>query len=127
MESGRGKLKEELVRLAPIMQGKQKGAFVIINELFTSAATYDAYQMGQRVLEHFLDQDCYGIYVTHIEEMAKEREKIVSLVAALAEGEGYVRTYKILRSPAVGKGYVETIVDQFGLTYEEIVRRVRNA
>lgn len=124
MESGRGKLKEELVRLAPLMHGKQKGVFVIINELFTTAATYDATQMGKQVMEHFLAQDCYGIYVTHIDELAKENEQTVSLVASLEEGREHIRTYKVVRQPAQGKGYVETIVDQFGLTYDEIVRRL---
>ena len=124
MESGRGKLKEELVRLAPIMQGEQHRLFVIINELFTSAATYDAAQMGRRVIDHFLEQDCYGIYVTHIDELAGERESVVSLVASLEGGKEHRRTFKLVRQPSTGKGYVETIVDQFGLSYEEIRRRL---
>lgn len=124
MESGRGKLKEELVRLAPIMHGEQKNVFVIINELFTSAATYDATQMGKRVMEHFLKQNCYGIYVTHVDELAKESEEIVSLVASVGGGSEHIRTYKIVRHPASGKGYAETIVKQFGLGYDDIVRRL---
>lgn len=124
MESGRGKLKEELVRLAPLMHGRQRRVFVIINELFTTAATYDATQMGKYVMEHFLEQECYGIYVTHIDELAKENEQTVSLVASIKDEKEHIRTYKIVRQPAQGKGYVETIVDQFGLSYEEIVRRL---
>ncbi|MCH5253134.1 MAG: hypothetical protein J1F22_09220 [Lachnospiraceae bacterium] len=124
MESGRGKLKEELVRLAPIMHSRQRNVFVVINELFTSAAAYDAYQMGRRVMEHFLGHGCYGIYVTHIEELAEETEQIVSMTAALEGGDSPVRTYKIFRQPAGGGGYVETIVEQYGLTYENIMRRL---
>lgn len=126
MESGRGKLKEELVRLAPIMHGEQKNVFVIINELFTSAATFDAIQMGKRVMEHFLKQNCYGIYVTHVDELAKESEQIVSLVASAGGDSEHVRTYKLVRHPASGKGYAGTIVKQFGLNYDDIVRRLAN-
>lgn len=124
MESGRGKLNEELVRLAPIMHSRQTKVFVIINELFTSAAACDAYQMGRRVMEHFLGHGCYGIYVTHIEELAEETEQIVSMTASLAGRENPVRTYRILRGPAGGGGYTDTIVEQYGLTYENIMRRL---
>lgn len=72
LETGRGKLKEELVRLEPMMHQKEGGSFVILNELFTTAATYDAYIMGKRVMEHFMAQECFGVYVTHIQELAGE-------------------------------------------------------
>lgn len=70
LETGRGKLKEELTRLAPMMCGGHGGSFVILNELFTTAATYDAYIMGRRVMEYFMGQECFGVYVTHIQELA---------------------------------------------------------
>lgn len=102
IETGRGKLKEELTRLAPMMafqsggntrhengcseslygenfrgerthgenvccegfggensSGRPGKAFVIMNELFTTAANYDACIMGERVLKHFLTRDCH--------------------------------------------------------------------
>lgn len=124
MESGRGKLQEELVRLATLMHGDYHNVFVIINELFTSAATYDAYRMGQNVMQHFLKRDCYGVFVTHIGEMAKEDGQIVSMTASVEGADNHVRTYKIARHPAEGRGYAETIVEQYGLTYEEIVGRL---
>ncbi len=126
MESGRGKLKEELVRLSGMMNQEAKHYFVVINELFTSAATYDAFRMGRRVMDHFLERDCLGIYVTHIEELAKEDGHIVSMVASLADegGNRYVRTYKVSRRKAAGKGYVEPIVEKYGLTYEEVAARI---
>lgn len=126
MQSGRGKLKEELVRLSGMMLAEKPRLFVVINELFTSAATYDAYHMGRRVIDHFLAQDCFGIYVTHIEELAEETEQIVSQVASLVEGNVKIRTFKIRRKKAEGKGYVEPIVEKYGLTYEEIRRRIHH-
>ena len=121
MESGRGKLKEELARLAPMMAEEKSKQFVIINELFTSAATFDATKMGQLVMDHFLEHQCYGIYVTHVDELAKESNHVVSMVAALHETH---RSYKIYRQPAEGRGHVDTIVEQYGLGYDTIMRRL---
>lgn len=124
-ESGRGKLKEELVRLSQMLEGRKKNAFVVINELFTSAATYDALHMGKEVMKYFLDDDCHGIYVTHIEKLAEENDQIVSMTASLLGKD--TRTYKIERRKAEGKGYVDSIVEKYGLTYDEIVRRLAHA
>lgn len=125
MESGHGKLKEELIRLAPIMKNNQSDLFVIANELFTSAATYDAKIMGQRVIRHFLGQGSYGVYVTHIGELAEEGDGVVSMVASLESKETEIRSYRVVRNCAEQKGYVEMLVTQYGLSYDEIVRRVR--
>lgn len=124
-QSGRGKLKEELVRLSGMLEERKKHSFVIINELFTSAATYDALHMGREILRYFLDDDCYGIYVTHIDKLAEENEYVVSMTASI-EGQN-VRTYKVERNKAEGKGYVESIVEKYGLTYDEIIRRLSHA
>ena len=128
MESGRGKLKEELARLAEMVDDEKKKQFVVINELFTSAATFDALEMGHKVINYFLRQECYGIYVTHVDELAKENEQIVSMVATLHEGSDrkMTRTYKVIRQRAEGKGYVEPIVEQYGLGYDEIMRRLQH-
>lgn len=128
MESGRGKLKEELARLSVMMQEEKRNQFVVINELFTSAATYDALEMGHKVIDYFLKRNCYGIYVTHVDELAREDEQIVSMVAKLHEGADrkMARTYKVIRQQAEGKGYVEPIVEQYGLGYDEIMRRLRH-
>ncbi len=83
METGRGKLKEELIRLAPMLDAQKKGSFVVINELFTTAANYDAQIMGQKVLAHFIGLGCRGIYVTHLKELASAHGQIVSLRAML--------------------------------------------
>jgi DNA mismatch repair ATPase MutS len=61
VETGFGKLKEELTRLAPMMYENKRGTFVVINELFTTAASYDALIMGKRGLKHFVELGCMGI------------------------------------------------------------------
>lgn len=122
--SNSGKLKEEIDRLVPMMQQEKRQEFVILNELFTTATTYDAMIMGKKVMEHFIQRDCYGIYVTHIQELAEESESIVSLVAQLEEGEEEKRTYRIIPMKAQGHGYSDSLVREFELRYEDVLRRI---
>lgn len=124
LESGRGRLKEELVRLAPMMQESAANRFVIFNELFTTAATYDAFVMGQRVLQHFIGQKCLGVYVTHVAELAKAGEGAVSLVALADETDHRRRTFQVVRKEAEGIGYAGDIVEKHRLGYEELCKRL---
>ncbi|MCM1193789.1 MAG: hypothetical protein NC123_11555 [Butyrivibrio sp.] len=122
--SGKGKLKEELMRLAPMMKEQAEGAFVIINELFTTAAHYDGCVMGQRVLGHFIEKGCMGIYVTHLKELGNSVEGVAALTAMLDGSRERKRTYKISREKLEDVGYAEDIVRKYGLTYPELHRRL---
>lgn len=125
LQSNSGKLKEEINRLIPMMSRIQnRNHFVILNELFTTATTHDAMIMGRKVMESFLERECYGIYVTHIQELAEETEQIISLVAQLEPGEETRRTYRMLPMKAQGYGYSDALVKKFNLQYEDIVRRL---
>lgn len=120
-ESGKGKLMEELTRLVPMMEEDKENAFVVINELFTTAANYDACIMGKKVLEHFIEKNCKGIYVTHLNELSKAHEKVVSLRAKLNEQK--VQTYKIERSDAQELAGAAEQVKKYRLTYDQIKER----
>lgn len=122
VETGRGKLMEELVRLAPMMKINKKGSFVVINELFTTAANYDAQIMGKRVLEHFTAMDCMGIYVTHLKELTDEKDGIVSLRAMLDENGR--QTFKIQRGQADDIPCAENQVNKYRLSYEQLKERL---
>ncbi len=125
LETGAGKLKEELTRLKDMMSDATKHSFIIINEIFTSATSYDAYIMGKKVINYFMDLDCLGIYVTHIYELTKEDTRIVSLVAALLSEDSSIRTFRIERKAADGRSYANTIVEKHHMTYQEIKERIR--
>lgn len=120
-----GRLKEELLRLKPIMTEVTGDSLVIINELFASTTSYDAYTMGKKVLEHLIMKDCVCLYVTHIYELNSISTKTVSLVAAVHSEHDGIRTYKILRKPADGCAYANSIVEKYKLTYSEIKERIR--
>lgn len=120
-ESGRGKLMDELMRLQPMMEDEQAGAFVVINELFTTAANYDACIMGKKVLEYFIDKNCKGIYVTHLNELSRACPSVVSLRAAV--DENLVQTYIVQRNEAQELAGANRQVEKYGLTYRQIKER----
>ena len=122
-QTGRGKLMDELVRLVPIMKAPCEGNFVVINELFTTAANYDACIMGKRVLEHLLAQGCMGIYVTHLAELGEERPGVASLRAML-DGQGE-RSFKIERDRAADHASAESQAIKYGLTYGQLRERLK--
>ncbi|MCR5461262.1 MAG: hypothetical protein K6F51_15465 [Acetatifactor sp.] len=122
IETGRGKLKEELLRLSPMMQDGEENDFVVINELFTTAATYDAEIMGKKVLTHFIEQNCQGIYVTHLKELASVHPKVVSLRAMLNADR--IQTFEIARSEAEESACAASVVNKYHLTYEQLKERL---
>jgi len=123
VETGRGKLKEELVRLKPMMAEQSDGAFVIINELFTTAANYDACLMGKKVLEHFITEGCRGIYVTHLKELTEGTEGVVSLRAMLDENR--IQSFRIIRKEADDSACAQNQVNKYNLTYEQLKKRLQ--
>ena len=122
VQSGRGKLMEELTRLAPMMRDRKRGTFVVINELFTTAANYDAQIMGKRVLGHFIELGCMGIYVTHLKELADEASGVVSLRAMLDENG--IQTFEIKRGAAEDIACAANQVNKYRLTYEQLKERL---
>lgn len=122
VETGRGKLMEELVRLSPMMKDRRSNSFVVINELFTTAANYDAAIMGKKVLSHFIGKGCHGIYVTHLTELLEAEEHAVGLCAQLDDNG--VQTFKILRSIMEYSNVAASQIDKFGLSYEQLKERL---
>lgn len=122
IETGRGKLKEELIRLLPMMEDGSRNSFVVINELFTTAANYDACIMGKNVLEHFIGLQCKGIYVTHLRELTECHQAVVSLAAMLDENRQ--QNFKVVRSKAETKGCAINQVNKYQLTYEQLKERL---
>jgi DNA mismatch repair ATPase MutS len=123
--SNAGRLQEELTRLKPILEQVTENSIVILNELFSTTTSFDAFSMGRTVLDHFAALDCICLYVTHIHELARIGEKTVSLTAAVQSEEADLRTYKILRRPADGRSYANSIVKKYKLTYNEIKERIQ--
>ena len=68
---------------------------VILNELFTTATSYDAEIMGKQVLQSFMKKNFLGIYVTHLQELAQTWDKGIVSITALVDKDEKTRTYHI--------------------------------
>lgn len=124
LDKNAGRLKEELIRLKNIMKNVSAGSVVIINELFATTTSHDAYMMGKKILEYFISVDCICLYVTHIHELVSVSEKIISLVATVNTDMKTTRTYKIVRKPTDGCAYANSIVEKYNLAYSQIKERI---
>ena len=125
VESGRGKLMEELIRLSPMMKNIHSNAFVVINELFTTAANFDAIIMGKNVLSHFIGEECHGIYVTHLRELCDVDERVAGLSAQLDENR--IQNFKILRQGVDYEGCAENQINKYKLSYSQLKERLKES
>jgi len=118
-----GKLKEELLRLKPVLQSAGKGSMVILNELFSSATAQDALDMAGRTLEQLMEAGAHVVCVTHIDGL--QVKKSVSMVAQVHEISGQ-RLYKIMRAEADGQAYANEIALKYHLTFSQIKERIEH-
>ena len=125
VKTGSGKLKEELSRLEPMTHSNLKHGFVILNELFTTATSYDAEIMGKQVLQSFMKKHFLGIYVTHMQELAQTWDTGIVSIIALVDKDKKTRTYHIVRAKPKGIAYAQTIAEKYRLRYEDILKRVK--
>lgn len=124
LNSNAGRLKEELVRLKLVIEEATPDSVIIINELFATTTSFDAYIMGKNILDHFIALDCFCMYVTHIYELTRISKKAVSFAATVDIDKKETRTYKIIRKAADGEAYANTIVEKYGLDYRQIKERI---
>ncbi len=118
-----GKLKEELLRLRPILQGAGKNSMVILNELFSSATAQDALDMAGRTLELLAEAGAHVVCVTHIDGLRLQHA--VSMVAQIEKTSGQ-RMYKIIRAEPDGQAYANEIACRHHLTATKIKERIAN-
>ena len=122
----RGKLQDELVRIQTILSQMSTNSIIIINEIFTSTTLEDAIFLSKEILTKLLDLDVLCVIVTFIDELSHLNPKTVSMVSNIVPDNPSRRTFKILRKPADGLVFAQSIAKKHHLTFEQILERIKD-
>ena len=129
----KGRLGEECARLREIFDSVSPDSMILLDESLSSTGAYEASYIAAEILSGFAALGCRGIFSTHLHELAmgipeinaRSRElggvMTDTLVAGMEEGE---RSFKIYRAKPDGKSYARDIADKYGLSFENLIKRV---
>ncbi len=129
----KGRLGEECARLGEIFDAVTKHSLVLLDESLSSTGSYEASYIAAEVLSGFSHVGCRTLFSTHLHELASEIDSINerakasgdavidTLVAGIEEGK---RSFKIVRAKPDGKSYARDIAEKYGLTYDNILKKI---
>lgn len=119
------KLQEELVSIKTLLKISCEGKWIyLMNELFSSTTSVDAFDLSQLLIERLLKQDHHVFCVTHVSSLADTCPQMISLVAEVLKDTPHTRTYIITRKLAGELAYASTIAKKYGLTKTEIMEAI---
>ncbi len=130
----KGRLGEECARLGEIFDCVTANSLVLLDESLSSTGSYEASYIAAEVLGGLAHVGCRCLFSTHLHELAAEIDNInkrslanggvaIDTLVAGIEGEGK-RSFRITRAKPDGKSYARDIAESYGLTYENILRRM---
>lgn len=127
----KGRLGEECSRLGVLLDSVTEDSVVLLDESLSSTGSYEGALIAAEVLEGLALIGCYGIFSTHLHDLAFGVDKInaslgrtgIENLVAEAVGEGE-RSFKILKKTPDGKSYASDIAKEYGLSHSEISKKV---
>ena len=133
----KGRLGEECARLGEIFEEITAESLVLLDETLSSTGSFEGSYIAAEVLTGLSHAGCRAIFSTHLHELAAEIDGInartkplggapIDTLVAGIEGEGK-RSFLIHRAKPDGKSYARDIAAKYGLTYENIMQKIRRS
>ena len=132
----KGRLGEECARLGEIFDAITDKSLVLLDETLSSTGSFEASYIAAEVLAGLSMARCRAIFSTHLHELSGEIDAInartavkggapIDTLVAGIEGEGR-RSFRIIRTKPDGKSYARDIAVKYGLTYDNILKKLNH-
>ncbi len=112
-------------------------SMLLLNESIQSTTPTECVFIATELTKIFRCIGVRGVYATHLLELAKNLDKLnaevegdtklVSIVTTVDTTADNKRLYRIVRSAPQEFGYAQTIYKKFGVSFEEVQKRMKNA
>ena len=120
-----GRLQDDLLRLQRMLNQATEQSFLVLNEIFASTPAQDGVSLGKKMMELIAARGASAVLVTFLSELASCRAETVSMMSTVDPENPEVRTFRIVRKPPDQITYAMTLTRKHGLTFEQVMRRLR--